>query len=414
MSKKRSLFDQSLDRSVFVTYFLGGVVPFMALAFLSDRVMDTLDERNNQWNLVGLVIAIGVLSLVSFFALRRIVKNAITRMNADNQRLEALLRVARELADAPHAQVVLDATVVWALRIGQADACYVYTRSHSDKTFEMVASRGEKADDWLASCEGQWLDMVEHTLLQGDVNRVEASGRDGFSIVIAPLSGKETTEGALLVVGEGHVFAPAEIDALETLATQAGVALQSAERGDAQRNFFSHMTELVIAALDTHVQYREGHASRVAAIANQVARAMGLQEEQLHDLHFASLMHDVGMLRIPIADQKNPKHYRKHPTVGYKMLSRIRVWEKAAPIVLQHHERIDGGGYPDGLAGDDICLGARILAVCDSWDAMRCDDEYRKALSIEGALAELESHAGTQFDADVVSTFRALVDQGAI
>jgi two-component system, cell cycle response regulator len=96
------------------------------------------------------------------------------------------------------------------------------------------------------------------------------------------------------------------------------------------------------------------------------------------------------------------------------MLSRIRVWEKAAPIVLQHHERADGTGYPDGLVDHDICLGARILAVCDAWDAMRNDDENRAAIPPQQALAEMEAHVGAQFDADVVSTFRALDREGLL
>ena len=315
MSKKRSLFDQSLDRSVFVTYFLGGVVPFMALAFLSDRIVPTLDEPGAQWNLVGVVVGIGVLSLTSFFALRRIVTNAVTRMNDDNQRLESLLRVARELADAPHAQVVLESTAVWAQRITHADASFIFMRHDSEKPLELAGKRGDQADAWVQSCEGEWHDLVEHALRQHEVSRVDALGDIGLSLVIAPFASEQMPEGAILVTRQSGAFSPAEVDALETLAAQSGVAIQSAERGDAQRNFFSHMTELVIAALDTHVQFRSGHASRVAAIANRVGRAMGLDEAQLHDLHFASLMHDVGMLRIPIGDQKNPKHYRKHPSV---------------------------------------------------------------------------------------------------
>ena len=192
------------------------------------------------------------------------------------------------------------------------------------------------------------------------------------------------------------------------------MAYTSADRGDSQRNFFSHMTDLVVAALDTHIQYRAGHASRVAAIANRVGRAMGVEDEALHDLHFAALLHDVGMLRIPAAHQRDPRFFRKHPAVGARMLSRIRVWERAAPIVGQHHERPDGTGYPDGLVGDDIVLGARILAVCDAWDAMRTEDVHRPAIPVEEALTELHDHVGGQFDGDVVAALEALVREGAL
>jgi HD-GYP domain-containing protein (c-di-GMP phosphodiesterase class II) len=145
-----------------------------------------------------------------------------------------------------------------------------------------------------------------------------------------------------------------------------------------------------------------------------MGRAMGLDDEVLHDLHFASLLHDVGMLRIPLEHQRDPKYFRKHSTFGHKVLSRIRVWERAAPMVLQHHERLDGAGYPDGIAADDICLGARILAVCDTWDALRTKDWNRDALSVEDALTEIEANSGGQFDPEIVATFKRLVEQGQL
>lgn len=414
MSNKRSLFDQSLDRSVFVTYFLGGVVPLLGFALLSEHVLSSLGDRNDQWALIAAVCATGILSLVSFFALRRVVLRAITRMNHDNTRLEALLGVARELADAPHSQVVVDMTAYWALQVASADASWVFGRTDLEKPFTLMGQRGDEASAWLADHEDAWVDLVDRATRDSESTSIQDRDKAGLSIVIAPLAGDELPEGAVIVARKGKSFYPVEVDAISTLAAQAGVALTNAERGDVQRNFFSHMTELVVAALDTHIQYRSGHASRVAETANRVGRAMGLEDDALHDLHFASLLHDVGMLRIPLEHQKDPKYYRKHSVVGYKMLSRIRAWEKAAPIVLQHHERPDGTGYPDGAVGDDICLGARILAVCDCWDAMRSDDWNHEALPVEDALTELAAHAGTQFDSDVVATFTSLVEQDQI
>ena len=92
----------------------------------------------------------------------------------------------------------------------------------------------------------------------------------------------------------------------------------------------------------------------------------------------------------------------------------IIIGENAAPIVGQHHERVDGGGYPDGLVAEDICLGARILAVCDAWDAMRSDDVHRAALPQEEALAELQANTGGQFDGAVVAAVESLLREGLI
>jgi putative nucleotidyltransferase with HDIG domain len=415
MSRKHSsLFDQSLDRSVFVTYFLGGVVPLCGFAFLGERLIPTLPDQYAQWGLMGVVATTGILSLASFLALRRILGNAIIRMADQNERLECLLDVARELAEAPHAHEVTESATCWAHRLCNADASWVLGRQDWDKPFEALSQRGDHASDWLETHLEEWTDLVDRPLVDSNTIEIQGSGEDAPSLVMTPLAGDIEPCGFLVVARTSGAFTTTEVDALRTLSAQAGVALTNAERGDSQRNFFSHMTDLVVAALDTHIQYRSGHASHVAKTANRIGRSMGLDDQDLHDLHFAALLHDVGMLKIPAAHQQDPKFFRKHSTVGYKMLSRIRVWEKAAPIVLQHHERLDGTGYPDGIAGDDICIGARILAVCDAWDAMRSDDSHRPPIPLDEALAELTSNVGTQFDADVVSTFEALAREGVL
>ncbi len=414
LRKTNSLFDQSLDRSVFVAFFLGAITPLVGFAVVSERLMPNLASRDEQVALASLVVTTGFLSLGAFLALRRIVAKAVLRITDQNARLESLLLVARELADAPHAQAVAESAVAWAARLTDAEATWLLTREAWDKPFSVLATRGDDAEAWLEVGADEWSELVNRDPDAERPIRIEGDGSGAPSVVLVPV-GLETDPCALLVVARrGRAFSPDEVDVVATLGAQTGVAYTSADRGDGQRNFFSHVTDLVVAALDTHIQYRSGHASRVAALANRVARAMGVEGEALQDLHFAALLHDVGMLRIPAANQRAPVFFRKHPTVGARMLSRIRVWEGAAPIVAQHHERPDGTGYPDGLVGDDIVLGARILAVCDAWDAMRTEDLHRPPIPVEEALAELHAHVGGQFDGDVVATLEALVREGAI
>ena len=389
-------------------------MPLFGLAVVSQRVIPTVADPYLAWVLTGAVIATGLLCLGSYLALRRIVASAVATMSAQHDRLEALLGVARELAEAPHPHVAAESAACWAQRLCSSEASWVLTRKDTNEPFEVLSQRGERAAEWFESHCDQWTDLIDRPLDDNGALRWEAHDATTPSFVLTQLSAENDGTNAVAIARTGRPFDNSEVDALRTLAAQTGVALTNAARGDSQRNFFSHMTELVVAALDTHVQYRAGHASDVAALANRVGRAMGLDETALHDLHFAALLHDVGMLKIPLTHQRDPKFFRKHPLVGYKMLSRIRVWEKAAPIVLQHHERIDGAGYPDGLVGNDICLGARILAVCDAWDAMQNDDSHRAALSTQDALAELEANADSQFDANVVSTFQALDREGLL
>ena len=414
--RRQSLFDQSLDRSVFVTYFLGAIVPLIGFAVLGERFAPLLAERNEQIALIATIVATGVLCLGSFLALRLIVLRTVHDMLQQHERLESLLRVAQDLAEAAHTQMVTETAACWAQRLTGAEASWVLVRETPDKPLTVDCQRGTQAAEWLEANHDEWMDLVERSLETGEAIQIEAQRGAGLSTVFLPLarSSEEGDYGVLVVASDARIFTSMDLDALRTLAAQSGVALTNAERGDSQRNFFSHMTDFVVAALDTHVLHRAGHASRVAEAANRVGRAMGVEDEALHDLHFGALLHDIGMLRIPASKQREPKLFRKHPVVGYKMLTRIRVWKNAAPIVGQHHERVDGAGYPDGLVGDDICLGARILAVCDAWDAMRSDDVHRAAIPVDEALAELRANAGSQFDPDVVSTFESLVREGAI
>ncbi|MAE94643.1 MAG: hypothetical protein CL910_08290 [Deltaproteobacteria bacterium] len=139
-----------------------------------------------------------------------------------------------------------------------------------------------------------------------------------------------------------------------------------------------------------------------------------LDATRLERLHFASLLHDIGMLKIPPERHQDARAFQNHPLLGAHMLARIRLWEPLAPIVQCHHEWIDGSGYPEGRTGDSIPLEARVISVADAMDAMRRENATDPAKSLPEIVAELEAGRGTQFDSDVVSAAVALVDRGEI
>ena len=141
---------------------------------------------------------------------------------------------------------------------------------------------------------------------------------------------------------------------------------------------------------------------------------MELDEKRLERLYFASLLHDLGMLKIPPGKHAEERKARKHPLLGSRMLSTIRLWEDLAPFVLHHHEWYDGNGYPEGLAGDKIPLEARVIALADSVDAMVRPASYRDQLSVEEMSSEVRDASGTQFDPEVARVFLELVESGAI
>ena len=174
---------------------------------------------------------------------------------------------------------------------------------------------------------------------------------------------------------------------------------------------YSDMLEAMLSALEIREKEIEGHCERVTAFTMVLAEAMGVPHQQYPDLERGALLHDVGKIGIPdrILFKKGPLNateweiMRQHPVIGYRLCMRVQSLQKAASeIVLCHHERWDGGGYPQGLRGEDIPLGARIFAVADTLDAMTSNRPYRDAVPIEEVFADLERCAGTQFDPHVV------------
>jgi putative nucleotidyltransferase with HDIG domain len=183
-------------------------------------------------------------------------------------------------------------------------------------------------------------------------------------------------------------------------------------------NSYDYTLEALGGALDLKDAETEGHCQRVTAFTISIARAMGVDEIQLRHIARGAFLHDIGKMAIPDSILRKPGPLtaeeraimRKHCEIGYQMLQRIPFLKEAAQIVLAHQERYDGKGYPRGLKGEEIPLGARIFAVADTLDAMISDRPYRKALPLETAKEEIRTHAGTQFDPKVVEVFLSMPD----
>jgi HD-GYP domain-containing protein (c-di-GMP phosphodiesterase class II) len=179
----------------------------------------------------------------------------------------------------------------------------------------------------------------------------------------------------------------------------------------------------IVHAIETKDAYTRGHAERVSQIAEMIAREMGLPERKCRMLRIAALMHDVGKLVVSTTILQKPgkltaeeyEHMKSHPLHGFDIVSEIDFLRdgEAVNAVRHHHERMDGRGYPDGLAGEEIPMTARIVMVADAFDSMTSTRTYRLAKPIEDGLKELNRCAGVQFDANVIAALeRALQKNG--
>jgi putative nucleotidyltransferase with HDIG domain len=175
-------------------------------------------------------------------------------------------------------------------------------------------------------------------------------------------------------------------------------------------------------AIDAKDPYTAGHTSRVAQYSVRIAGALGLDDASRREIEHGALLHDIGKIGVPDAvlskpgplDEDEWESMRRHPLVAIAILDGVELSDTVISMVRNHHENLDGSGYPDHLAGDDLPLPARIARVADAFDAMTSDRPYRDALSLTAARAELRRNAGTQFCPEIVAAFEGLIDRGQI
>ena len=172
---------------------------------------------------------------------------------------------------------------------------------------------------------------------------------------------------------------------------------------------YHEIIDCITFALDTRDPYTGGHSQRVSDMALEVCKILGLDKNESEKVHIAAHLHDIGKIGVPDAVlQKQGKltedewqQMKKHPEYGANILKKSHRLSELSEIVLMHHERFDGKGYPFGKSGDEIPLGARIIAICDSIDAMTSNRCYRKSLSFETCYNEIKINLGKMYDPEI-------------
>ena len=198
-------------------------------------------------------------------------------------------------------------------------------------------------------------------------------------------------------------------------AVRAAVARRQLRRGDSLRHpgAFAQIADAFVGLIDAQDVHHAGHSRAVATLSDAVASRLGLSEEERRPIHFAALLHDVGKLRLgpsilagagPLGEEER-RRMREHPVLGTDILEALVPWPAILPIVHAHHERWDGAGYPRGLGGEQIPLGARIVAVAEAFDTMTRSRPYAARRSPDEALEELQAQAAAQFDPGIVRAF---------
>lgn len=239
------------------------------------------------------------------------------------------------------------------------------------------------------------------------------------SAVCLPLMVKGNVIGVLNVTNFSgrEQFQQSDVQFLSLLAGQAAVAIQNANLYNTLQTSYLHTIISLANALEARDQYLSGHSTSVMRIAVSIAQKMGLSPREIEDIRNASVLHDIGKIGIRDAILLKPDRLddsewlviKQHPDMGSKIVAPVRHLARCVPLILNHHERWDGNGYPLGLAGSDIPQGARVIAVADTYDAMVSSRPYRKAFTHEEAMEEIKRVAGSQLDPEVVAAFVEVV-----
>jgi putative nucleotidyltransferase with HDIG domain len=309
-----------------------------------------------------------------------------------------------------------------------ADAVTLVVFHRGSDSPEVLVSHGlppraPKFSDERAASLGQYHQSMESRnilvqRLDSSHPLAEAFG-PGRCRVWVPVIALDKVMGMLLIYGQHRRYELRDRTLLDALSRTLGLLLDNVRLYGHE---YQTMLHILTGALDQRDGVTEGHSRRVADLSLIVARELGINGEELLDIERAGILHDIGKLAVPDAILSKPGpltseewvEMRRHPDVGYRLLRDVPFLGHAAEIVYTHHERFDGLGYPRGLKGDEIPIGARIFAVVDAYDAMTSDRPYRLARSHQEALDEIRQQVGTQFDPVVVAPFFAAVRKGLI
>ena len=275
-----------------------------------------------------------------------------------------------------------------------------------------------------------WVINNRQPLLIADINqtpqfdRFSELGYERKTLICAPLMVMDEIIGTISVVNktDGSQFYSSELEMLTTIAAQAAIAIKNATLYDEQQQTYLNTIQALVTAIEASDNYTKGHSEQVTRYSVEIGRRFNLPSDRLQILERAAILHDIGKIGIDLSllhkEGKLSAHdvseLQMHPLIGMKILEPIEFLKDVRTCIGQHHERYDGMGYPNHIKHVDQLLESRIISVADAFDAMTTDRPYRKALTLDVAIAELSENSGTQFDPDVVKIFTSILEEGTL
>ena len=356
---------------------------------------------------------------------------AATELKRRISEQRTLYEVAASITSTLRIREVLDLIAHHALRVMAAKGCAIRLLDGEGEELELAATAGLSDAYWEKGPVRISDSPITQAVLRGEVEEIfeaptdprirykeEAREAGLTSILTVPLSTRDRVIGLVRVYARRrHHFRQREVDLLNAFAHQASVAIENARLyEDIRRNYYETVRALT-RAIEAKDLATFSHSERVAELADHMAEQVGMNTEQREMLRFGSILHDVGKIGVAeqsmeARDERDAERifYAMHPLIGQSILQPVGFLEPILPVVLYHHERWDGKGFPEGRRGKQIPETARMVAIADVFDRLRyVDGTGMPGLSVREALEQITSEAGSRFDPELVRVFRKVV-----
>src|SRR4051794_5234892 len=299
---------------------------------------------------------------------------------------------------------------------------------HDIRSALLAASRTAMSPDRLSALHPKLRQLLDQCKYAAEVFPIQ---------LFVPMAVREELVGVVLLGKKAteEPFSDEECEFIQSMVRHVGVGIhnhrlveQIEQRAEENRRLYDELRTIYrdtvrafAAAIDIKDKYTQGHSERVGKYSEVIARELGWSEEEVEGIQIAGYLHDIGKLIVDRdiinapyhIDAKNSSELNRHPSAGYEILAPIRHPYADIPLMAKHHhERLDGRGYPDGLTDKQIPIGAKIVSLADSFDAMTTDRPYKRRRSFEDVVVDLRENSGKQFDGKVVAAFaRAILKE---
>ncbi len=363
-------------------------------------------------------------------------ENDLKKLKKQILQLNALNKISFDLTRTADLDVLLNKIIQYAAKIVEGEAASILLLDKEKRELYFKASLGKKSQEIrkykvkVGQGIAGWVAEKGKSLIVNDVAKdtrwnknIDSSTKfKTKSIICVPLILEKEIVGVMEVINKKDktYFGKNDEEILNSFANQVVIALWNAKIIKDLNNYFVNIIEILIQAMENESLGPKGHFMKMARLATQIGNKLGVTGKDYENLYYASLLNDIGKIKVKRKIDINFKSEENlhlvqnevsiHPMVGENMLKQINLFKDIIPIVRHHHERYDGTGCPDGLSGEEIPLGSRIIAVVDDYIKIFYNKEVEDSSKNEQALNKLFSLAGTKYDPKVIAALKEIID----